>query len=56
MLRKNPGLKPLVAEAYEDARLEAAGETDLDEKTFPRHCAYSLDDIMERPVEWPPRD
>lgn len=60
VLRKNPGLKPLVdeaiVEAYADARVEAAGEIDRDESTFPRTCPYALDVIMERPIDWPPKD
>jgi hypothetical protein len=59
VLRKNPGLKPLadeaVAEAFETARLEAAGETDLELDTFPLECPYSWHDIMERPIDWPPK-
>jgi Domain of unknown function DUF29 len=57
VLRKNPGLKPLtgeaVAEAFETARLEAAGETELEIEAFPLECPYSWNDIMERPIEWP---
>jgi len=60
VLRKNPGLKPLVdeavAEAYEDARLEAAGEIDRDERTFPETCPYPLDVILKRPISWPAED
>ncbi|HKS62126.1 MAG TPA: DUF29 domain-containing protein [Xanthobacteraceae bacterium] len=60
VLRKNPGLKPLVGEAvieaYADARLEAAGEIDRDENSFPEQCPYPLTVIMERPVDWPPKD
>ncbi len=59
VLRKNPGLKPLVREAideaYELARIEAAGETDLDEDAFPQECPYAYDEIMERAVTWPAR-
>lgn len=60
VLRKNPGLKPpvdeAIAEAYQDARLEAAGEIDCDENSFPKQSPYSLDVIMERPIDWPPKD
>lgn len=60
VLRKNPGLKPhigeAVADAYADARVEAGVETDLDEKSFPKKCPYAWDEIMERPIEWPPKD
>jgi hypothetical protein len=57
VLRKNPGLKPLtdeaVADAFDTARLEAAGETDLELGDFPLECPYSWHQIMEQPVEWP---
>jgi hypothetical protein len=60
VLRKNPSLKPhikeAVVDAYETARLEAAGETDLDEKEFPSDCPYTFDEIMERDISWPPAD
>jgi hypothetical protein len=60
VMRKNLGLKPLVdeaiVEAYEVARLEAAGETLLELDTFPHDCPYSRDDILERDIPWPPRD
>jgi hypothetical protein len=60
VLRKNPGLKPLVdeavTEAYEIARLEAAVQTLLDDDAFPPECPYSWNDIMERPITWPPKD
>ncbi len=57
LLRKNPGLKPRVkeatADAYEDARIEAAAQTRLAPRKFPAQCPYSWDEIMERLVEWP---
>jgi hypothetical protein len=60
VLRKNPGLKPLIdeaiAEAYDDARLEAAGEIDCDESTFRKECPYSWDAIMGLPIHWPPKE
>jgi hypothetical protein len=60
VLRKNPGLKALVdeaiAEAYDDARLEAAGEVDRDERSFSAKCPYPLDVILKRPIDWPPKD
>jgi hypothetical protein len=60
VLRKNPGLEPLIGEAvneaYELARIEAAGETDLEEDTFPRDCPYAFDEIMERSISWPPQE
>jgi hypothetical protein len=60
VLRKNPGLKPLVDEAvtegYDIARAEAAAQTLLDEDTFAPECPYSFEQIMERPIDWPPAD
>jgi hypothetical protein len=60
VLRKNPGLKPriaeAVAEAYRDARVEAGAETGRDYDVFPKSCPYSWDEIMERPIDWPPKD
>jgi predicted nucleic acid-binding Zn-ribbon protein len=60
VLRKNPGLKPLideaVVEAYEDARLEAALQSGLADEVFPYDCPYSWQMIMERPIAWPPTD
>ena len=57
ILRKNPGLKPLIAEAvadaYSDARVEAAAQTRLREKSFPETCPYAWDQILERPIDWP---
>lgn len=60
VLRKNPGLKSVrdeaVVEAYDTARLEAAGQTLLEEDAFPLECPYSFDEIMERPINWPPAE
>jgi hypothetical protein len=57
ILRKNPGLKPRVkaatADAYEDARIEAAAQTRLAPRKLPAHCPYSWDEIVERPIDWP---
>ena len=56
-LRKNPGLKArleeALAEAYEDARDEASGETGLALNAFPAERPYPYAEIMERPVVWP---
>lgn len=41
--------------AIEQAQLLREGrvaEIELDD--FPLECAYSWDEIMERPIEWPP--
>jgi hypothetical protein len=60
VLDRNPGLKSSIAlvlqRAYRAARLEAGAETNLDDDTFPLECPYSWDEIMERPVSWPPAD
>jgi len=56
-LRKNPGLKgrldEALADAYEDARDEAARETGLPTRTFPGVLPYVFAEIMERPIVWP---
>jgi hypothetical protein len=60
VLRKNHGLKPLIdeaiTEAYDIARIEALGETLLDEDAFPDKCPYSFDQIMQRDIPWPEDD
>lgn len=60
VLRKNPGLKPLVdealTEAYDVARVEAAVQTAFEVEVFPIDCPYSWNEIMERPIQWPPKD
>ena len=52
VLDGNPGLKPripeAVARAYRKARLVAAQETGMPERTFPEQCPYSWDDIVGR--------
>jgi hypothetical protein len=57
ILSKNPGLKPRVkaatADAYEDARIEAAAQTRLAPRKLPAHCPYSWDEIVGRPIDWP---
>lgn len=51
LLRQNPGLKPhreaLLAEAYADARAEAALETDLPLARFPATMPFTLAQIMD---------
>ena len=60
VLRKNPGLKSVrdeaLTEAYETARIEAAGQTLLELDVFPLDCPYSWDETMERPINWPQTD
>ena len=55
-LRRNPGLKSrleeALAEAYEDARDEASGETGAPLNAFPTTRPYEYVEIMERPVVW----
>lgn len=50
LLRENPSLKPdlelAVAEAYENGRDLAMGETDLPEQQFPTVCPYSLAELL----------
>jgi hypothetical protein len=48
-----PRISEALAEAYRLARVEAAGETGLDEEAFPEECPYSLDEMMTRPIPWP---
>lgn len=51
LLKDNPSLKPYLedalAEAYENGRDLAMGETDLPEQTFPVECPYSLTEILD---------
>ena len=60
VLRKNAGLMPhieeAVADAFETARIEAAGEMERDEGELPETCPYNWKQIMERPISWPPAD
>ncbi|GJD45554.1 hypothetical protein AFCDBAGC_3428 [Methylobacterium cerastii] len=53
-----PSLVPLLpqflARAYRRARIEAAGETGLDESVFPAACPYPYEAIMTRAIAWPP--
>ncbi|WP_162249970.1 DUF29 family protein [Methylobacterium sp. Leaf456] len=49
--RRVPGA---VAKAYRRARIDASGETGLDESVFPAECPYDRESIMTRPVPWPP--
>ncbi len=51
-LRENPSLKPRLLEAvqagYEDGRLRASGETEIDLDRFPEACPYDWDTIMNQ--------
>ena len=50
VLKENPSLKPklqeIIKEAYFSARLEAAIETGLAEKIFPKECPWEIKDIL----------
>jgi hypothetical protein len=56
-LRKNPGLKSRLdeafGEAYEDARDEASAETGLPLSLFPARRPFEYAEIMERSIVWP---
>jgi hypothetical protein len=56
LMKQNPGLKPRLKEAldqaYEDARDWAANETHLQVRDFPKICPYDWNDILERPFEF----
>jgi len=58
-LRKHPGVKKFlpdtIAEAYEDARELAAGETGIEIKTFPPSCPYSQEQILDKSF-YPPQN
>ena len=58
VLRKNPSLKAsleeAVAEAWDTARSDASGETNLPIETFPEAIPYDWAAIMERPFEIDP--
>jgi transposase len=51
LLRQSPGLKPVVAETilatYQDALDLASKETRLPPETFPAHCPYSAEQLLQ---------
>jgi hypothetical protein len=49
-------LDEAVADGYADARIEAAAQTSLEDDLFPVDCPYTFEQIMERPIDWPPAD
>ena len=57
VIEENPSLRRRQAEAiekaYRRARIEAADETGLRIMAFPDACPYSLDEVLNRPFEWP---
>jgi len=58
LLKRNPGLKPLLAQAidegYADGRDRALSETGLDDDALPEVCPYAFDAMMTREIEIPP--
>jgi hypothetical protein len=56
VLKKNPSLKPYIAEAigeaHEDARDDAQKETELPATSFPEDCPYDWDTILTRVIEF----
>lgn len=56
LLEQNPGLKPrrdeLLGVAYQVARIQAAGETELPEATFPDSNPFTLSEVLD-PEFWP---
>ncbi len=52
LLKDSPSLKhelgKQLEEAYEVALLIAARETGLDEKTFPKKCPFSLEEVLKK--------
>jgi Domain of unknown function DUF29 len=52
LLRESPSLRPFVgevlAEAYADAREDAADETGLSETEFPAECPFSAEEVLSR--------
>lgn len=59
-LEDSPSLSGYLPEAmdraYRKARVEAAGETGLDEDLFPENRPYGFEEIMGREFPWPPAE
>lgn len=57
VIEENPLLRrrqrEAIAKAYRRARIDAAEETGLRVTAFPDACPYSLDEILNRPFDWP---
>lgn len=55
-LKDNPSLRPMIEtvleKAYNGAVLEAVGETNLPESTFPETCPWSFEELMAEDF-WP---
>lgn len=56
VLKKNPGLKSYLEEAFEyaygDARLMATRETGMEENTFPEACPFTIEQTLDDEF-WP---
>ncbi len=56
IIRSNPSLKSalpsLLAEAYQDAREDAADEAGLPEQVFPLECPWTYDELTDKDY-WP---
>ena len=56
ILKRNPGLKSVLAEGieegYADGRGRALMETKLARNALPETCPYSFDEMMDRPIEF----
>mgnify|MGYP006433088229 CR=1 FL=1 len=56
LLNDSPSLKPRLEDDLQDsyisASLLAAGETGLSETTFPEHCPFSIDQLLDQDF-WP---
>lgn len=54
VLKKNPGLKPMISEAiqegYADGRDRALDETGLPDEALPEICPYTFDEMMTREI------
>lgn len=54
LLRKNPGLRPIlqaaIADGYADGRDRALDETGLADDAIPEVCPYSFEDMMMREI------
>lgn len=57
IVRDNPALRPRQEEgvelAFRQARIKAAVEMKRDKASLPTACPYTLDEILNRPFEWP---